>query len=203
MDNPFFDSSDQSGLLRGRCLPHWQQSGKFVFVTFRLSDSLPQSVLDIYVHEKEDWCKKHPKPWNENDSKEYYERFSMRMEKWLDAGAGNCLLSKRNNKRIVADALEFFDDERYELLSYVVMPNHVHVLVRLIGDSKLTEIVKSWKSFTARQINNAEGRTGHVWQSESFDHIIRSEQQLYKVAKYIYDNNPKSAYVKHFDWLEN
>src|SRR2546429_8975150 len=72
------------------------------------------------------------------------------------------------------------------------MPNHVHVLVRPAMEHKLPDILQSWKSFTAKEANKVLGRTGEFWQAESFDHIVRDEQQLQKVTLYIQENPIKA-----------
>lgn len=96
------------------------------------------------------------------------------------------------NANVVADALRHFDGERYELASFVVMPNHV-VLFRPLDGYALGEIVKSWKGFTAREINKGMGKSGSLWQDEYWDRLIRSERHFHKVAEYIRKNPAKAA----------
>lgn len=86
------------------------------------------------------------------------------------------------------DVLRFFDGQRYELGESVVMPNHAHALVTPWGEHELTDILHSWKSYSAKKINQMCGRQGHFWQKESFDHIVRSPEQLERIAQYIRDN---------------
>ena len=88
--------------------------------------------------------------------------------------------------------MRYFDGDRYHLGEWVIMPNHVHVLVTPLGEHKLSDIVHSWKSFTANQINKALNRRGKVWQEEYYDRIIRGPQHLYLVEQYIH-NNPQKA----------
>ena len=76
---------------------------------------------------------------------------------------------------------------------YVIMPNHVHVLVRPIMEHKLPDILHSWKSFTSHAIGKALGRTGALWQDESFDHIVRDEHQLERFGLYIAENPSEGA----------
>src|SRR5690606_18388751 len=85
-----------------------------------------------------------------------------------------------------------FDGERYELASFVVMPNHVHVLFRPLGGHGLSAIVKSWKGFTAREINQRICRTGALWQDEYWDRLIRNERHYFKVAEDIRENPAKA-----------
>src|SRR4029077_19539033 len=99
--------------------------------------------------------------------------------------------------RIVADAFHHFDGKRYDLDSFVVMPNHVHVLFRLRAGEALEKVVHSWKSFAAKKINRARergrlARTGQVWQEEYSDRMIRNERHLNGVRSYI-ARNPKGG----------
>src|ERR1017187_3273041 len=73
------------------------------------------------------------------------------------------------------------------------MPNHVHVLVRPAMEHKLSDILQSWKSFTAKEANKLLNRGGEFWQPESFDHIVRNEQQLEKFGRYIQENPAKAG----------
>jgi len=86
---------------------------------------------------------------------------------------------------LVARAILHFDTVRYEMFAWVVMNDHVHVLLKPSGQNELRQILHSWKSFTARSFQRDQGRTGRVWQSESFDRIIRDEEELLKTAHYI------------------
>src|SRR5207248_3990162 len=85
--------------------------------------------------------------------------------------------------------------ERYWLGHFVVMPNHVHLLVRPIMEHGLSHILHTWKTFTARKINLLIGEKGQLWQHESFDHIVRDEHQLEKFSDYI-ETNPARAKLK-------
>ena len=195
-DFPYFDQSDFDDLSWGTYLPHWHQDGKYVFVTFRLHDSLPQEKLQWLYEEKEAWLKRHPQPWDEKTTKEYIDKFGKAIDKWLDTGYGDCLLKKTGNRKIVEDALLFFDGKRYELIASVVMPNHVHILIKLNEGYKLIDIMRSIKSYTAKKINENEHRTGAVWQSESYDRLIRDQKHFDNVVRYIIANNKDLAWVK-------
>lgn len=120
---------------------------------------------------------------------EYRERFTERIEKWLDAGSGDCILQDPEVRTIVEESLRNFCNDRYFLHSYVIMPNHVHVLVTPLGKCTLSKIIQGWKSFSTREINKVKGTSGSVWQKESFDHIVRNPESLEKFKKYI-DENP-------------
>jgi type I restriction enzyme R subunit len=193
LENPhsFFNPHGEVDVTQNH-LPHWQQGEAWVFVTWRLGDSLPKAKLNPWKHEREAWVTHHPEPWDEKTENEYHERFSWQIDEWLDQGSGSCVLKDPANARIVADALRHFDGERYELDSFVVMPNHVHVLFRPLGVHALPEIVKTWKGFTAREINKRIGNTGELWQDEYWDRLIRNERHFFKVAEYIRENPVKA-----------
>ncbi|MDP0491026.1 MAG: transposase, partial [Verrucomicrobiota bacterium JB023] len=175
-----------------RDLPHRHQEGATAFVTFRLADSLPKDRVKSWLAERELFLAKHPKPWSEETWRNYQRRFPRQLENWLDRSHGSCLLRNPENASLVAQALHHFDGERYILDHFVVMPNHVHVLVKPLGHHKLTDILHSWKSFTARAINKRENREGQLWQHESYDHLVRSERQLQHYRHYI-EENPEKA----------
>jgi hypothetical protein len=89
-------------------LPHWQQEGAVYFVTFRLADAVPSNLLTQWAGEREAWLKVHPEPWNKEIEREYHERFSGAIERWLDAGHGACLLRQRECAEIVEETLRHF-----------------------------------------------------------------------------------------------
>lgn len=196
LDNPFFDKNDTEHLSWSNHLPHWHQDEKYVFVTFRLADSLPQDKLNELRDEKLKWEAHHPSPRSEKDEHEYYQKFGSVIDKWLDNNYGACILQKDENRIIVENALHFYDRTRYDLISYVVMPNHVHLLVRALGDKEILSTIYSIKNFTAKELNKNTGSRGRVWQSESFDRIIRDEEHLKRVIHYIVRNNPRLAWVR-------
>ncbi len=194
-EGAYFNENDFEHFDWGTFLPHWHQDGKYVFVTFRLHDSLPQEKVQWLREEKERWLKQHPQPWNEKVTKEYINKFGKAVDQWLDNNYGNCLLKKQSNRKIVEDALLFFDGKRYDLVAFVVMPNHVHILMRIKEGNELTEIMRSIKSFTAKSINKNENRTGPVWQSESYDRLIRDQKHFENIVRYIIANNKNLVWV--------
>jgi D-tyrosyl-tRNA(Tyr) deacylase len=184
---PPFDPQT-SAEIHSRRLPHWEQPGRTYFITFRLADSLPQDKLQQCYVERTRWLKEHPQPLREKEAAEYQRLFPDRLEQSLDAGYGECWLKDSKVAAFVAEALRHFDGERYTLGEFVIMPNHVHVLVTPLGEHKLTDILHSWKSYTAHEINRVLHRTGPVWQEEYFDHIVRNADSLERFAVYIAQN---------------
>ena len=92
----------------------------------------------------------------------------------------------------VEEALWFYHEERYVLYAYVIMANHVHLLMKPLLGWSLAGILQAINGFTARSINKALGRKGSFWQDENFDHLIRNERDWVDKFQYIH-NNPVSA----------
>ncbi len=175
-----FDPKTPVGIAR-RELPHWRQDGCTYFVTFRLAHSVPVEIL---------------RQWEQLPDK---ETACQKFQEWLDQGHGDCWLRQPEIARIVESALRHFDGQRYALGEFVIMPNHVHAIVTPLADNTLSDILHSWKSYTAHQINRLLGRNGPVWQDESFDHIIRNEHTLEQTAEYI-RQNPVRAGLKEGEY---
>jgi REP element-mobilizing transposase RayT len=186
----YFRPEDEPANLAGN-LPHWRQEGVTYFVTFRLADSLPRARLEEWLYERDAWLAVHPKPWDLVLSREYHRRFTAKLERWLDAGYGSCVLARSELRSIVTGTLRHFDGIRYGLDAWVVMPNHVHVLLTPWGDYSLSTVVQTWKSFTSHSIGKLlPDWKGAFWQKESFDHIVRGPDHLERFRLYI-ENNPR------------
>ncbi len=192
----YFNSFSEIDIRTGGNLPHWEQGAAWCFVTFRLADSLPRAVVDEIQLQREAWRRTHDlQKLSPEERAEYHRLFSERYENLLHAGSGSCVLRDPVNADIVSAALRHFDGERYDLDEFVVMPNHVHVLVKPRPGHGLAEILHSWKSYTANQLNRRLGRTGQVWQHESFDHLVRSDVARDAIRRYIREN-PQRAGVR-------
>jgi len=187
-----------------RFLPHWQQGTCACFVTWRLADSLPAEKLAALRTERDAWEAAHPEPWSKDEETEHHNLFNERINTWLDAGSGSCILRDPALAGIVSSALEHFDGERYHLYAAVVMPNHVHVLFQPIGGNQISDILQSWKSFTAKAINAKTGDDGRLWQPESFDQLIRNDGHFGAVMQYIRENPEKAGLGEgEFDLIDN
>jgi putative transposase len=188
-------------------LPHWEQAGATYFITWRTADSLPKDVIAAWVRERDAWLRKHQvNALNESlwervhelpalARREYHERFTNAWFDRLDDCQGECLLKRPELAKVVADSLLHFDGERYHLSDFVVMPNHVHLLVQFLGATSPAKQCYSWKRFTAVEINRQLGRIGSFWQDESFDHLVRTPAQFEAIRRYI-ANNPVKAKLR-------
>ncbi|MBM3881007.1 MAG: hypothetical protein FJ387_15015 [Verrucomicrobia bacterium] len=190
MSTPFLNPFEEIHRHRHH-LPHWQQGEAWQFVTWRLADSIPKTELDQWAAQKAVWLELHPEPWDEVTELDYHRQFSRRMDEWLDAGHGSCALCDPDCASIVAAALLHFDSQRYRLGPLVVMPNHVHVLFQPLAGWRLDQVVHSWKSYTAKEINKRLNRFGALWQEDYWDQIIRREQHWQACRRYILLNPAK------------
>jgi putative transposase len=105
-------------------------------------------------------------------------------------------------KNTIVSSLKHFDGKRYELVGYVVMNDHVHVLVWPEENERLEDIIHSWKSYTAHELQRNFGRRDGIWQDESFDRIVRNEQELREKMQYVMENPLKRwPDEEHYPWV--
>lgn len=170
-------------------LPHWEQNGKTQFITFRLRDSLPQSKLSLLIDINNGFLQKHPRPWSQAVLKEYHNLFSTKYQRYLDAGYGSCILQRPEIREILEEGLWHYDAVKYELLAYVIMPNHVHLVARMLDNNEANCTLDYVKRYCTGVMNKSYG-TGARLFSGNWDRIVRNEVHLKYVLSYIV-NNPK------------
>ena len=179
-----------------RHLPHWTQAGATYFVTFRLGDSIPLDLQRQWQAERAVWLGQHPEPWTAAEEAEYHERFTRRHDEWLDSGTGACCLRRRDVRDCVEASLNHFHGEHYHLDAYVLMPNHVHVLVVPVEGQSLFGLLKGIKGASARRCNQLLGRTGETfWMEDSYNRIVRTAGELSATRDYI-RRNPVNARLR-------
>ena len=177
-------------------LPHYDASSKYQMLTYRLADSLPANFS---------------LPGSAGGSPaEKLERRKL-IEQVLDNGYGSCVLKIPEVATLVEDNFKYFDKKKYDLIAYVVMPNHVHLLIKTYDGFPLSEIIHSWKSFTSRQILktlenmnefSSVFKDKKVWQKEYWDRFIRSHEHYLKAIEYIHQNPVKAGLVSNAkDWI--
>jgi putative transposase len=183
---------------RGR-LPHWELERGTYFVTFRLADSLPQSVISQIAEHKQMLRIARASGRELLDAERLLEAkvSSKHIEGLLDAGRGVCWLNDKKIASLVSDAIRHFDGQRYRLFAWCVMPNHVHVVFKVLGNHALATTIGSWKGYSARQANLLLNRSGHFWQREYYDRLLRSTDEMNRAIAYIADNPAKARLV---DW---
>jgi tetratricopeptide (TPR) repeat protein len=186
-------------------LPHWRQEGATYAITFRLADSLPKSVIDEYMTEKQRLYSMLEKAIADGDEtmarncdERLRELYSSRVESALDAGHGACLMNDPEIARIVADAIRHFDGDRYELAAWCLMPNHVHLIIKPRAGHQLGDIIRGIKTFSANQANKLLSRTGAFWMEEYYDHIIRDMDDFHNQLAYLKRNPAK---LRNWPWL--
>jgi REP element-mobilizing transposase RayT len=190
-------------IRRGAYLPHWTRAGAIYAVTFRLADSLPQTVVQAWEKEREEiiaLSHRQKRELSKQETAELQRLFSKKVERYLDTGHGACWMKRPPLADLVEKALKHFDGEHYRLLAWCVMPNHVHVVVKPASDYSLSRITHSWKSYTASKGNRLLGRSGMFWQPESYDHLIRDEDDLEHAIEYVL-NNPIVAGLENWRWV--
>ena len=167
-------------------LPHRDEPGLTQFVTFHLSDSFPTALRS---------------EWEALLKIEANRERRLRLEKYLDQGRGECCLRRPDIGRMVEDALRFHHSQRYDLRAWVVMPNHLHFLVK-VGETPLSKIVKELKRYTSREANKILRRTGAFWCEDFFDTYMRDAQHELKARRYIENNPVKALLVREpKEWL--
>jgi REP element-mobilizing transposase RayT len=181
---PEFYHPERETLKHGADLPHWQQGEVMQFVTFRLADSMPQSKLRTWKEDLATWKKLNPEPWTEKQSREYHQRFTWKLEHWLDEGHGACILKQPANRSILEETLMHDQDIRAIHLAWVIMPNHVHLL--FTPKHPLDKLLQSWKGISSRRIAQ-----GPIWQKNYRDTLIRDAQHFTNAVRYIRRNPSK------------
>jgi REP element-mobilizing transposase RayT len=154
-----------------RNLPHWQPEDAAVFLTWRLHGTQPYQPDVIGLP----------------PGKAFAE-----MDRWLATAAGPMGLADTRVAECVVDTLRYGQDQLnlYELLAWVIMPNHVHILIE--PKATLPRIMNSVKNFSARKANEILGRAAPFWQDEFYDHWARTRDEVARIIDYI-EFNPVSA----------
>ena len=164
-------------------LPHCDVP-RLQMITYRLADALPLEVIERYIQEARDDADRR-----------------MRMEAYLDAGHGSCILRHPRVAASIETAWRVFDGDRHDLAAWVVMPNHVHLLIDVYPEHSVPRILHSWKSYTAKEINRIAGRRGRVWFPDYWDRFIRNERHFAAAVEYIHGNPVGGGLVaREEDW---
>ncbi|MFG0261628.1 MAG: transposase, partial [Novipirellula sp. JB048] len=179
--------------------PHWRQKGATYFVTFHLADALPLAKRRQLQAMRVEWERKCPPPRDEATWTEYAKTVFRLVEKWMDAGSGECWFRNQLYAGELRRSILHFHEQRYHVGCFVIMANHCHLVMRPFAEVSLEEEVGSMKSVTANFINKHEKTVGSLWQEESYDRIIRDEEHLYRVVQYI-GNNPRLAEIPPSNW---
>jgi REP element-mobilizing transposase RayT len=165
------------------------------FVTFRLAGSLPAFVLEELRAKSRDGS-----PTKKTSEKALKKLPAKEIEKILDAGHGANYLARPEIADLLEGAIRAFDGVRYNLFAWCLMPSHVHVVFQPLGEWGLAQILRSWKSFTARRAQREFGIRGAFWQREYYDHLIRDGEQFSRAVRYVMEN-PRRAGLEGWRWV--
>jgi len=189
-----------------RSLPHLQLEGQIISLTWRLAFTLPQKLLDLQEDLKQTLASISNR--KDGDEARHYTEYARKLEEYDEylgkfelPGISLCADAIAD---VLTTAFRFYDGSLYELHSYCVMPNHIHLLIRPLPDSlggfhQISTSVQRLKTFTAKQMNKYIGRQGKVWQEDYFDRFIRNPADYHVVVKYILENPLKAGLTKHHE----
>ena len=200
-------------------LPHIENQ-QLQMITFRLYDSVPKDVIQQWKDtlnglRASSMQKNAPPSLNGLQASSLQQKNTFQpprdearrllklLDKYEDAGYGQCYLRDDRAAEIVRDALFYYDQVKYEVISWCIMPNHVHVLISLLKVVSLSEILHSWRSFSSNEINKLFNRKGQLWMPEYFDRYIRDQEHFNNVVNYIHNNPVKAGLVDdptHYRW---
>ena len=194
-----------------RNLPHYFLPEACYFITYRLAGSLPEvkrrELKDDYQEKinqitRQKLSKTKLKNKTAKEWKKYFDKIDGLLHQYSNSPK---YLQENKITEITANSLQYYDDEEYDLISYCIMPNHVHCILKLNKKSRrLDKILQSIKRYSATKSNNILNRKGQFWQHESYDYIIRNEQELENIVNYILYNPVKAGLVKYpEDWQWN
>lgn len=194
------------GIFRRRRLPHWDVADATFFVTACLAESIPtKGLLDLRKYREDLSTKTRPADLSESEWESHKHKLVFaRFDDWLDFRLAARYLNNSEVAECVRNCLYHFAGKRYDLIAFVVMPNHFHWVFRprpewcdSIADpndrrTPRERIMHSVKSYTASKCNHILQRRGIFWQDESYDHCVRDDDELERIVTYV-ENNPVKA----------
>lgn len=192
-----------------RHLPHWQPEGATLFVTCRLAGSLPRAkIAELQAQRQVQQARLAQIDDTEERNRRAYQTDRHAFGQWDHAlhctTYGPHWLSEPQIANIVVEALHYRDDRVFDLLAYCLMPNHMHLVIapqqRADGTYHiLSHIMQSLKRNTARRANQMLGRQGPFWQAESYDHVVRDNEELTRIVRYVLNNPVKANLVEEWE----
>jgi putative DNA methylase len=169
-------------------LPHFDQPGLVQALSFRLQDAVPDAVVEAWKIELAQ-----AQAFAQTRLRKVELR--KRLLRYEDTGRGACWLRDERVAAMVENALLHFDAERYRLMCWCVMPNHLHALIETRESWSLANVAQSWKSYTGQVANKILQRSGAFWAREYYDRFVRDEQHFRYAVEYIEDNPVKAGLV--------
>ncbi len=198
-----------------RHLPHYIVEGYAYFINARLHGSLPKKVIDnlkqTYDRKVElissikNNAKKHEAylalKW------EYFTEFDMELHTHKKSPVW---LANDSIAQLVKEALHYRDNKDFNLIAYTIMSNHIHLVIfpfleKIASESEyknkypLGGLLASFKKYTALKANKILNRSGAFWQHESYDHVVRDNDELLRIVKYVLNNPVKAGLVDDYN----
>ena len=183
-------------------LPHWEVDRLAHFITIRCHGSLPKAVQQkiLEIHHTLDTI-----PAQSAKYRQLQQQYFLTCEKYLDQGGGFAPFNDATVCKACLKALAVMEEEGWQLIQAVLMPNHLHAIIRRRESAyDLQMILKRFKGRSARWGNQQLQRTGHFWQEDWFDRWIRNETEYNKTQQYIRTNPVKAGLVTNpedYTWL--
>ncbi len=185
-------------------IPHINANNHLQFITYRLSDSLPHNIVEKIKQDISLF----------DEDKKTTERIKL-VEKYSDKGYGASFLIHPNIADLIITNLKFHNLIKYELISWVIMPNHIHILIKQMNDN-IGDIVKSWKSYTSKiilkqsnilfekkglyqpnvKVLNDILNSRNIWYKGYWDRYLRNEDEYWRCVEYIHNNPVKAKLVE-------
>jgi len=178
------EEEELKGWYKRSGIPHYDSDKVYQFITYRLHDSVPQKIL-------EQWQDDLSIIKQTNKDSPEYQALQRKIFKYEDNGYGKCYLKIPAVYEVVKQAFFHFDKIKYDLIEWIIMPNHVHVLILPYEEQSLPNIIHSWKSFTATKANQILQRRGKFWMEDYYDRYIRDVNHFSDVINYIRNNDKK------------
>jgi len=193
-----------------RNLPHYQPKDGVFFITYRLAFSLPKTILNKLAEQKKEFDEKLERLDSSKKAKQrlIYNKilFDITDDFLGKYKKGPHWLKNNEIAQLIIDSLFFNHKKKYHLLCYMVMSNHVHIVIKPLIEKKntpysLSVIMKDHKDFTAHEANKILHRNGQFWLHENYDHYVRNREELNRIIGYILDNPVKAGLVGDYqEW---
>jgi len=120
-------------------------------------------------------------------------RFTDRVQQWLDVGMGACHLRQPDVRAQIELCLLHFDGDHYDIDAFVLMPNHVHAVIKPAPGRELSRLLQAIKGVSANRCNKLLKCKSAFWMDESYDHIVRDAKELAAFRNYIAGNAAKAG----------
>lgn len=175
-----------------RNLPHLHYDFGIYFITYRLANTIPTDMLRKIHNPERNW------------DFEKFKRAFIKYDSLLNnSAAGLYFLSQKNIAEICRYTLHYPDGNEYTLICYCIMPNHIHLVFKLLDYNKgISKIMQSIKRISARKSNLILGKEGKFWQDESYDRLVRNDVELYFIIRYVLLNPVNAHLVSNWEEWE-